>query len=98
MQYLKSKNCVSFQANWYCNYVDTDHTIILLKMAGKFLGSTYFLLAPATNNWASPLQNLSSEVCEQQRPRPACASAQPDQRLCYSLTGRVISKLASSEI
>ena len=25
-------------------------------------------------------------VCEQQRRRPACASAQTDQRLCYSLT------------
>ena len=30
-------------------------------------------------------ENLSSEVCEQQRRRPACASAQTDQCLCYSL-------------
>ena len=28
---------------------------------------------------------LSSGACEQQRCRPACASAQTDQRLCYSL-------------
>ena len=26
-------------------------------------------------------------VCEQQRRRPACTSAQSDQRLCYSLIG-----------
>ena len=35
--------------------------------------------------WALTRENLSSEVCEQQRRRPACASAQTDQRLCYSL-------------
>ena len=27
-------------------------------------------------------------VCEQQRCRPACASTQSDQRLCYSLIGK----------
>ena len=34
------------------------------------------------------LETLSSGVCEQQRRRPACASAQSDQRLCYSLIGK----------
>ena len=38
--------------------------------------------------WASSRENLSSEVYEQQRRRPACASAQSDQRLCYSLNGK----------
>ena len=32
--------------------------------------------------WASTRENLSSGVCEQQRCRPACASAQTGQRLC----------------
>ena len=36
---------------------------------------------------ASTRENLSSEIFEQHRRRPACASAQIDQRLCYSLTG-----------
>ena len=36
-------------------------------------------------------------VCEQQRRIPACAYAQTDQRLCYSLFGSIISKLASGE-
>ena len=27
-------------------------------------------------------------ACEQQRHRPACASAQSDQHLCYSLSGK----------
>ena len=42
----------------------------------------------ALSNWASSRENLSSEVCEQQKRRPACASAQSDQRLCYSRFGK----------
>ena len=38
--------------------------------------------------WASTRENLSSGVCEQQRRRPACASAQSDQRLCCSVFGK----------
>ena len=34
--------------------------------------------------WASTRENLSSGVCEQHRRRPACASVQSDQQLCYS--------------
>ena len=34
--------------------------------------------------WASTRENLSSEVCEKRRRRPACASAQSDQPLYYS--------------
>ena len=38
--------------------------------------------------WAATRENLSSEVCEQQRRRPACASAQPDQCPFYSRFGK----------
>ena len=38
------------------------------------------------------------DVWEQQRRRPACASEQSDQRLCYSLIGKYIYRLATSEI
>ena len=38
----------------------------------------------AWNIWASTQANLSLGVSEQRRRRPACASAQSDQRLCYS--------------
>ena len=38
--------------------------------------------------WAATQENLSSGVCEQHRLRPACASAQTDQHLCYSLFGK----------
>ena len=48
--------------------------------------------------WASSRQNLSSEVCKQQRRRPACASAQTDQCLCYLFLEGIISKLATSKI
>ena len=54
-----------------------SHAIKLLKM----------------HKWVSSRENLSSGGgggggCEQQRHRPACASAQNDQRLCYSLIGK----------
>ena len=39
-------------------------------------------------NWASSRENLSSGLCEKHSRRPACASAQSDQRLCYSLFGK----------
>ena len=38
--------------------------------------------------WALRRENLSSEVFEQQRRRPACESAQSDQPRCYSLIGK----------
>ena len=33
-------------------------------------------------------KNISSGVCEKQKGPPACASAQSDQHLCYSLIGK----------
>ena len=39
-------------------------------------------------DWATSRENLSSEVCEQQKRRPAFASAQSYQRVCYSLFGK----------
>ena len=38
-----------------------------------------------TMKWALKQETLASGVCVQQRRRPACASAQSNQRLCYSL-------------
>ena len=35
-------------------------------------------------------KTLFSVDCEQQRCRPACTSAQTDQRLCYTLIGKYI--------
>ena len=34
------------------------------------------------SSWARPWENVSYAICEQQRRRSACASAQSDQRLC----------------
>ena len=42
--------------------------------------------------WAWPRENLSSVVCEQQMGRPACASVQSDQSLCYSLIGKYLAR------
>ena len=46
------------------------------------------------SNWAGPCENVSYVICEQQRRRSACASAQSDQRLCCSLL-RCISRFYS---
>ena len=35
--------------------------------------------------WAAPWENVSYVICEPQRRRSACAFAQSDQRLCFSL-------------
>ena len=35
--------------------------------------------------WAGPWESVSYVICEQQRRRSTCASAQSDQRLCCSL-------------
>ena len=45
-------------------------------------------LLPLLHIWASRQENLSWGICQQQRCRPARASAQTDQRLCYTLTGK----------
>ena len=45
------------------------------------------LFGPCLVMWAPTRENLPSEFCEH-RHRPACASAQSDQRLCYSLFGK----------
>ena len=39
------------------------------------------------DNWARSCENVSYAICEQQRCRSACASAQSDQHLCCSLPG-----------
>ena len=40
---------------------------------------------PAPAVWARSCENVSYAICEQQRCRSACASAQSDQHLCCSL-------------
>ena len=40
------------------------------------------------SSWAATGENLTSGCWEQHRRRPACASAQTDQRLCYSPFGK----------
>ena len=59
---------------------------------------TLLLYAAFGMIWASTRENLSSGVCEQHRCRPACASAQTDQRLIIRFLENIISQLAKSEI
>ena len=43
-------------------------------------------------------RKLDVAACERQRRRPACTSAQSDQRLCYSLLEKYNCKLATLKI
>ena len=61
-------------------------SIIWSAEGSKFVLTISILIDYAI--WDSTRENLSSEVCEQHRCRPVCASAQSDQRLCYSLFGK----------
>ena len=45
----------------------------------------WFCYAAAHLIWAGPWENVSYVICEQQRLRSGCASAQSDQGLCCSL-------------
>ena len=63
--------------------VFSDHTYLLF-----YTFESSLLLLVSFQIWASPRQNLSSVVREKQRRRPACACAQSDQRLCFSLNGK----------
>ena len=40
---------------------------------------------PLINNWARSYENVSYDICGQQRCRSACASSQSDQQFCCSL-------------
>ena len=68
----------------FCHAVskEPDHTGCMSRVRG----AQVILLVMSCR--ASSRENLSSEACEQHRCRPACASAQSDQRLCYSLFGK----------
>ena len=62
---------------------------VLIRGHLKYLAQGYNAVHPVSLKpetiWASTRENRSSVVCEKQRRRPACASAQSDQRLCFSL-------------
>ena len=71
---------LSLSANSYRSFCFGFYTLDLSVCEGD--GSSFHY------NWASNREKLSSGVCEQHRCRPACAYAQSDQRLCYSLLGK----------
>ena len=53
------------------------------------MGNFLVIMAQVCNSIRASLREiLSSGVCEQHRRRSACASAQSDQRLCNSLSGK----------
>ena len=84
-RYLKepSQRYGSFEHPKYISELMTKKIITFLRSKSCLTGLMYHIYI-----WASSQENLSSGVCEQLRCRPACASAQTDQRLYYSLTGK----------
>ena len=69
------------------NHIQRKATRSLLhnEMIAKLKSSHRTISLTKDKNWAATPENLSSGCCEQQRRRTACAYAQSDQRLCFSL-------------
>ena len=67
-----------------------DHLCLIhIRSAFFFLGHRQTLAS--VGRFVRPSYEMgidARKVCEQHRRRPACASAQSDQRLCYSLIGK----------
>ena len=84
--------CKSFNFGFQLNHCElnvesqSSGSVILDEQSGYYYSDIH--LWPKEVSWASTRENLSSGVCEQQRRRPAFASAQTDQRLCYLLIGK----------
>ena len=57
--------------------------------SNECLGVQHFTIIISSQiKWASTQENLSSGICKQQRRRPAFATGQTDQHLCFLLIGR----------
>ena len=86
-----------FQHGLSCLFSALTVRFITKRFIGEYcptLGKFYLPYSPkyavtftSYSIWASTRENLSSGVCKQYRRRPACASAQSDQRLCCSVFG-----------
>ena len=60
-------------------------TLTWNRVKDRWTQSHLGLMSAVVQKWARPWENVSNAICEQQRRRSACASAQADQRLCCSL-------------
>ena len=82
-----SKFCVHVLAKPTKQYGSATITtqLLSLKLFLSICGVHCTVLGLSKFKWAGPWENVSYVICEQQRRRSACASAQSDQRLCCSL-------------
>ena len=81
---------VGFIVLWlFCDLSKCQNKSFVLYFLSRFSFFLPFALSleimPRTYKWAGPWENVSYVICEQQRRRSACASAQSDQCLCCSL-------------
>ena len=73
--------------NYSCT-TDTDNWELIRYLGLEIEDLTGVLIKSKIIKGASTWENLSSGVWKQHRPRPASASGQSDQHLCYSLIGK----------
>ena len=78
--------------------VDLPYSGLVCSVSFRFWYFLIILTFITGPIWAPTPENLSSEVCEQHRHRPACTSAQSDQRFVICFLKSFISRLATSEI
>ena len=99
-QYCSSNIEILHGANLYIILSDKQITKVLIRLHRCADWSVPLLLAfnkirfflqrgpLCYSTWALTRENLSSGVCEQQRRKSACTSAQSDQHFCNSLIGK----------
>ena len=82
-----------FEEITFIRDANSDATACLVIYLGKLFLTIIFskriyIVSTLNNIWALSRVKLSSGVCKQHKCRPASASTQSDQCLCYSLFGK----------
>ena len=85
--YITVSKIIHSQAQTSCKSFEQLVCVVVLAQFSSLVSEKSYARNPKTI-WAASRENLSTGVCEQHRRRPACASTQSDQRLCYSLIGK----------
>ena len=84
LQSNDSKLCFNWRCFTFREYESHDWSEYTIARQ-IFLVENVFCNKSEKYSWARPWENVFYAICEQQRRRSACASAQSDQRLCCSL-------------
>ena len=89
-QHAASCVCLAWKGhrNISCIYYTDKASLVYVELYVYSVLKYHKNISRMCDIWAATRENLPSGFCEQHRRRPACASEQSDQRLCYSHFGK----------